>query len=63
MASSGGVHENRALAHEIAVLLQHEIADGEHERMTGVDHLGEGESGPVERTDGFLGEADTLVAF
>ena len=45
------------------MLLQHEIADGEHERMTGVDHLGEGESGPVERADGFLGEADALVAF
>ena len=25
-----------------ALLLEHEVADGEHERMTGMDHLGEG---------------------
>ena len=59
----GGVHEDRTLAHQIAVLLQHDVTDGEHERVTGVDHLAEGNARPVERTDGFLGETDALVAF
>ena len=59
----GGVHEDRALAHQIAVLLQHDVADGEHERVAGMDHLGEGDARPVERADGFLGETDALVAF
>ena len=59
----GRIHEDRALAHEIAVLLQDEVADGKHERMTRVDHLGESSVGPVKRADGFFGEADTLVAF
>ncbi len=59
----GGVHEDRALAQQIGVLLQHHVADGEHERMAGVDHLRRrAHAGPVERADGFLGEADALVA-
>ena len=38
----GGVHENRALAEQIAVLFQQYVADGEHERMAGMKHGGEG---------------------
>ena len=29
------------------------IADGEHQRMAGVNHRGEGRTGLVERADGF----------
>lgn len=56
-----GIHEDRALAHQIAVLLQHDVADGEHERMPWMNHLGESNPGPIKRADGFLGEADPLV--
>jgi len=58
----GLVHEYRALTHQIAVLFQDDVTDGEHERMTGGDHLSEGNTRTVERADGFLGETGTLVA-
>jgi hypothetical protein len=58
-----GVHEDRALAHQIAVLLKNDVTDGEHERVTGMDHLGEGNAWPVEWADGFLSETCALVAF
>ena len=44
------------------MLLQQDVADGEHERVAGVHHAGEGKARLVERADGFLGEADALVA-
>ena len=56
------VHKDCTLAHQIAVLLQHDVADGEHERVTGMDHLGEGHARLVEWADGFLGETGALVA-
>ena len=59
----GRVHEDGTLSHEIAVLLQDDVADGKHEWMTGMHHLSKGGVRLVERADGFLGEADALIAF
>ena len=62
VAVVGRVHEDGALAQEVAVLFQQHVADGEHERVAGMKHAGEGSAGLVQRADGFLGEADALVA-
>ncbi len=56
------VHEDGALAEEVGVLLQQDIAEGEHERVAGMNHAGEGEARAVQRAHGILGEADALVA-
>ena len=63
VALVGGVHEDAALAEKIAVLLQQDIADSKHERVAGMNHAGERETGSIQRAHSFLGEADTLVAF
>ena len=39
------VHEDGSLAEEVGVLLQQDIADGEHQRVAGMEHAGEGEPG------------------
>ena len=56
------VHEDGALAEEVGVLLQQDIAESEHERMAGMNHAGESEAGAVHRAHGILGEADAFVA-
>ena len=43
------------------MLFQQHVADGEHERVAGMEHGGEGDARLVERADGFPGEADALV--
>ena len=62
LAIVGRVHEDGALAEEVAVLFQQQVAHGEHERVAGMEHGGEGQARLVERADGFFGEADALVA-
>lgn len=63
VAVVGGIHQDAALPEEVGVLLQQDIAEREHERVTWMDHAGKGEAGPFQRADGFSGEADALVAF
>ena len=63
VAIVGRVHKDRALAEQVAVLFQKQVADGEHERMAGMMSIAREGPGLVERADGFLGEADALVAF
>ena len=62
VALVGRVDEDGALAEQVGVLLQKHVAHGEHERVAGMHQHGEGEARLVERLDGFLGEADALVA-
>ena len=57
------VHKDCTLAEKVTVLFQQQVADGEHERMTGMEHGSEGGAGFVERADSFFGKADALVAF
>ena len=38
----GRIHEDRALAEQVGVLFQQDVADGEHERMTGMHQHGDG---------------------
>ena len=43
------------------MLFEHHVADSEHQGMAGMDHLGKGCVGSVERANRFLHETDTLV--
>ncbi len=56
------VHEDGALAEEVAVLFQQQVAHSEHEGVAGMEHGGEGKPRLVERADGFFREAHALVA-
>src|SRR5580658_9627111 len=57
----GGVHEDCALAHQIAMLLQQDVANRKHKRVTRMKHRRKRRAGLVKRTDGFSGEANALV--
>ena len=61
LAIVGRVHKNSALTEEIAVLFQNQVAHGEHQRVAGMEHCGEGRAWLVERPDSFAGETDALV--
>jgi hypothetical protein len=56
------VDQDRALAQQVGVLLQQEVAHRQHERMAGVHQLAKARPGLVGRAHGGLGEADPLVA-
>ena len=57
----GRVHKDGALTEEVAVLFQNQVAHGEHKRVAGMEHCGEGRAWLVERPDSFASEADALV--
>jgi len=63
VAAVGRVYQERPLAQQVAVLLEQQVAHGEHERVAGMQHGGERRARPVERSHRVLGEADALVTF
>ena len=55
------VHKDGTLSEEVAMLFQEYVADRKHQRVTRMEHGGEGRARFVERADSFPGEADALV--
>src|SRR5262249_20230842 len=60
VALVGWVNEDRALSEELPVALQDDVAGGEHQRMSGMQHRRERRTSFVE-PHGFAREADALV--
>ena len=57
------VHQNRALAQQICVLLKNHVGHGEHQRMAGMHQHGATEARFFKRLNSSALETDAVVAF
>ena len=56
------VNKDGALTEEVGVLLQQEVAESKHKRVTRMNHIGEGKAGFIHRTHGLLGKTNPFIA-